>query len=226
MCPLQNVLQSKSNGVKKRYDQLIELIDEENTMEKIMQESVEFELYSNENLLLINEFIDKCRLEGKTTKLSTVDSKRFETSIKFPRINIKKFNGELTQWKSFIDTFEAAIDKSSLSVVEKFDFLKGYLLDNALKTIEGLSLTNENYPKALDVLKDRYGNVQMIISAHMIELLKLQRITSEEGVSYLRLFYEKIESHVRSLLSLDVDSKNDGALLSLIIRKGSRINIE
>ena len=133
MCPLQNVLQSKSNGVKKLYDQLIELIDEENTMEKIMQESVEFELYSKENLLLINEFIDKCRLEGKTPKLSTVDSKRFETSIKLPRIEIKKFNGELTQWKSFIDTFEAGIDKSSLSDVEKFNYLKGYLLDNVLK---------------------------------------------------------------------------------------------
>ena len=113
-----------------------------------MQESVEFELYSKENLLLINEFIDKCRLEGKTPKLSTVDSKRFETSIKLSRIEIKKFNGELTQWKSFIDTFEAAIDKSSLSDVEKFNYLKGYLLDNALKTIEGLNLTNENYPKA------------------------------------------------------------------------------
>ena len=217
MCPLQNVLQSKSNGVKKLYDQLIELVDEENTMEKIMQESVEFELYSKENLLLINEFIDKCRLEGKTPKLSTVDSKRFETSIKLPRIEIKKFNGELTQWKSFIDTFEAAIDKSSLSDVEKFNYLKGYLLGNALKTIEGLSLTNENYPKALDLLRDRYGNVQMIISAHMSELLKLQPITSEEDVSYLRLFYDNIESHVRSLLSLGVDSKNYGALLSPII---------
>ena len=211
MCPLQNVLQSKSNGVKKLYDQLIELIDEENTMEKIMQESVEFELYSKENLLLINEFIDKCRLEVKTPNLSTVDSKRFETSIKLPRIEIKMFNGELTQWKSFIDTFEAAID------VEKFNYLKEYLLDHALKAIEGLSLTNVNYPKALDLLKDRYGNVQMIIAALMSELLKLQPITSEEGVSYLRLFYDNIESHVRSLLSLGVDSKNYGALLSPII---------
>ena len=217
MCPLQNVLLSKSNGVKKLFDQVIELTDEEDTIEQVMQESIEFELYSKENLLLINEFIASCRLERKPPNSSTADSKRFETSIKLPRIEITKFNGELTKWKSFIDTFEAAIDKSSLSDVEKFNYLKGYLQDNALKTIEGLSLTNENYPKALDLLKERYGNVQMIISAHMSELLKLQPITSEEDVSYLRFFYDNIESHVRSLLSLGVDSKNYGALLSPII---------
>ena len=216
--PLQNVLQSKSNGVNKLYDRLIDLTTEEATVESIMQESIDFEIYSKENLHFINEFVNKCQLDEKKFKSSTtVEPKRFETSIKLPRIEIKRFGGELTQWKSFIDTFEAAIHKSSLSNAEKFNYLKGYLQENASKTIEGLSLTNENYPKALELLKDRYGNTQMIISAHMGELLKLQPITKEDDVSSLRLFYDEIEAHVRSLLSLGVDSKNYGALLSPII---------
>ena len=50
--------------------------------------------------------------------------------------------------------------------------------------------------KALEILEDRYGNVQSIISAHMHELLKLERIHNKDNVSALRLFYDSIESHL------------------------------
>ena len=38
---------------------------------------------------------------------------------------------------------------------------------DALQTIEGLPLTNQNYTNAKDLLKARYGNPQLIISSHM-----------------------------------------------------------
>ena len=42
-----------------------------------------------------------------------------------------------------------------------------------MNTIEELSLTNDNYIKALELLEDRYGNKQAIITAHAKNLLKL-----------------------------------------------------
>ena len=42
-----------------------------------------------------------------------------------------------------------------------------------MNTIEGLSLNNDNYAKALELLEDRYVNKQAIITAHMKDLLKL-----------------------------------------------------
>jgi hypothetical protein len=46
----------------------------------------------------------------------------------------------------------------SLSNVEKFYYLKGLLKGKAANTIEGLSMTNDNYVSAIDLIKSRYGS--------------------------------------------------------------------
>ena len=51
----------------------------------------------------------------------------------------------------------------------------------------------------------------------MNELLKLKAVTSDKDVKELRRFYDALENHIRSLLSLDVDSKSYGSLLTPII---------
>ena len=101
--------------------------------------------------------------------------------------------------------------------MEKFNYLKGYLEGAAAKTIEGISLSNENYAKALDALKARYGNKQVIISSHMQHLLNIKAVTSMNDVKGMRAIYDNLESHVRSLLSLGVDSKHYGTLLIPVV---------
>ena len=51
----------------------------------------------------------------------------------------------------------------------------------------------------------------------MNELLKISPITCDRDLEGLRSLYDTLESHTRSLLSLDVDSASYGALLSPII---------
>ena len=51
--------------------------------------------------------------------------------------------------------------KSSLN------YLKSLLEHSAAETIEGLQLTNANYDEAIKILKDRFGNQQIIINSHM-----------------------------------------------------------
>ena len=108
------------------------------------------------------------------------------TGVKLPKIKIKKFEGDITEWKSFLDTFEAAVDtKDDLTKIEKFTYLKGYLGGIALQSIEGFPLSNENYDQAFALLKERYGNKQLIISTHMNNLIKLEGVNSC-SVSQLR----------------------------------------
>ena len=81
---------------------------------------------------------------------------------------------------TFIDSFEAPADRwTNLSDAEKYNYLLSYLQKNALHTISGMRATNENYKKALDLLRYQFGNPQKIISAHINELLKLKQITSD-----------------------------------------------
>ena len=70
---------------------------------------------------------------------------------------------------------------------------------DTLNTIEGLNLTIDNYIKALELLEDRYGNKQAIITAHTKNLLKLQRVESNLDVISLRRLYDDVPAQVRSL---------------------------
>ena len=88
--------------------------------------------------------------------------------------------------------------------------------DEASHAISELSLTNGNYKEALDLLKNRYGNPHIIVSAHMSALLKLAKVESDDLYG-LRKFYDDAESNVRSLRNLGIDSKSYGSLLSTLI---------
>ena len=71
-------------------------------------------------------------------------------SIKLPKLEINKFDGEPTNWRSFIDSFEATIDNNdTLANVEKLTYLINYLVGEASSTISGLKLSSENYEVAL-----------------------------------------------------------------------------
>ena len=51
----------------------------------------------------------------------------------------------------------------------------------------------------------------------MNELLKLKQITSDRNVKAIRLFYDNIENHVRTLDGLGINSEEYGALLASAI---------
>ena len=146
------------------------------------------------------------------------DLRRHSKTVKFPSIEIKSFSGELTEWPSFLDSCEAAIHNSSeLSDVQKFIYLRSYLTDAPMKSVSGLTLTNENFRKALAILKERYGNKQAIVSTHMEKLANLRVASSDANITGLGKLFDEIESNVRSLETLGVGANSYGSLLVPII---------
>ena len=86
----------------------------------------------------------------------------------------------------------------------------------ALRSVQGLSLTEENYQAAIDLLQQRFGNQQQVISAHMDELLKIP-VCSGDKTSQLRFIYDKISVSVRGLEALGVNCSQYGSLFIPII---------
>lgn len=78
-------------------------------------------------------------------------------------------------------------------------------------------MTEANYHSAIDILQERFGRPQQIISAHMEELLKLPNCSSSERSTSLRFIYDKVSVHVRGLSSLGVASDQYGGLLIPVI---------
>ena len=138
--------------------------------------------------------------------------------VKLPKLTIKKFNGDLTKWVTFWDSFESAIHSNpTLSNVDKFSYLHSFLESTASDAIAILTLTSANYEEAIATLKRRFCNEQFIVSKHMDALLILQTVASHYDLKGLHHLYDTVESLVRGLRGLGIDSESYGQLLSSIL---------
>ena len=88
-----------------------------------------------------------------------------------------------------------------MSSIEKFNYLYSLEEGQALLVIKELALTEENYAAAIDILKKHYGNMQVVISAHMDEMLKLSDCSNGKLHDFRRV-YDKINVNVRGLQAL------------------------
>jgi hypothetical protein len=141
----------------------------------------------------------------------------FGTKPKLPKITLPRFNGDVTKWNTFWDSFNSAIHTNTdIANIDKFNYLKSLIEGPAARTIQGLTLTNSNYETAIKLLEERFGKRQQIVSAHMDELLKIPSCSSDKSQS-LRLVYDKISVHTRGLATLGISPDQYGSLLIPVI---------
>ena len=130
---------------------------------------------------------------------------------------LPKFSGEITKFKSFWDSFDSAVNKNAnLSSVDKFNYLHALLEGQAAQAIQRLTLSESNYQLAVEILHERFGKTQQIISAHMDELLKLPTCTWDKP-GQLRIIYDKIKINGRGLERLGVKAEQYGSFLIPVI---------
>ncbi|XP_042906732.2 uncharacterized protein [Parasteatoda tepidariorum] len=187
---------------------------------------------------LTNIVRSKSRLKRKIEKLSTsvispelnsnISEPKINTnirinetsSVKLPLLTIEKFSGDPADWQRFYDQFESAIDKNTgLSNVEKFNYLKTYLVGSASDAIKGFSLTNNNYVSAIETLKERFGKKTLIINSHLNKLLSLTPVEKSTDIFSLRKLFDSCQTEIRNLDSLGINQENYGALLCPILIK-------
>ena len=73
--------------------------------------------------------------------------------------------------------------------------MTGHLEGPAAECVRGFSLTSKNYIEAKKLLKDRFGNMQVIISAYIKILLKLSQLNND-NVTKLTSLYNLVESNI------------------------------
>ena len=120
-------------------------------------------------------------------------------------------------WRTFWDSYKSSVhDNNDIATVDKFNYLKSLLEGPAYRCIQGLPITASNYEGAIELLQQRFGKPQQVISAHMEELLKLPACTNDKPSS-LRYIFDKVNVHIRGLASMGVASKDYGSLLIPVI---------
>ena len=138
--------------------------------------------------------------------------------VRLPKLSIKKFNGDITKWVTFWDSYNSSIhSNSSLSDVDKFNYLVSLVESSAAEAIAGLTITAANYEEAIATLKKRFGNAQLIVSRHMDALLNVTTVSSHLDIRALRKLLDTVEAHIRGLRALGVSADSYGGLLSSLL---------
>lgn len=170
---------------------------------------------------IIGQSYEQLESEGPLTYRDSLDIlSKFdgELIVKLPKLSMKKFNGDLTKWITFWDSFSSSMHSNpSLSNVDKFNYLNSLLESTAAESIAGLTLTSVNYDEAVATLKRRFGNTQLIVSKHMDVLLNLPITNSHHNIKGLGRLYDSVEVHVRGLRALGVTAVSYGGLLTSIL---------
>lgn len=139
----KNTLSEKFEKLKTLDEAVMNfLLDKEDSdLDAEEQLSTDFSIMFKTEIIKIDSFIDK------TVKIASSErsfsSSASASNVKLPHIEIKTFDGQPSNWQTFIDSFECAIDKNdSLSPIQKLTYLKNLVEKDAASTLEG---TNNNY---------------------------------------------------------------------------------
>jgi hypothetical protein len=208
---------------EKLQDKLQELaLEDEEETNKLEEEAENYGdliLEINEASVHIEQFITTLK-NSTYSGLTTPTPIQRQITVKLPKLELPKYNGDPLKWRAFWDAFHSSIASNpSLSDIDKFNYLRCQLVGDAKSALEGLELTTTNYATAIDLLKDRFGNSQTVINAHYTALMDMNK--ASDSTNRLRFVFDNMEKHLRSLEALGEDI-NHGHFIPLIMSKFPR----
>ncbi|XP_029168338.1 uncharacterized protein LOC114938529 [Nylanderia fulva] len=179
----------------------IEMIDAEEANDRIEFEDSFYALCAKFRRLL------QCDNQSSARRGSTQSSTRVEieaiSHVRLPKINLPTFSGKYEDWFPFQDTFITIIqNNTSLSDVQRFQYLRAALTDKALDIMKPLEISGNNYDLAWSLLKERYDNKRVIIQTHVRAIFELPVITKENAID-LRQLADGASIHIRALTALN-----------------------
>lgn len=144
-----------------------------------------------------------------------VNETREHDSIKYPDISLPSFNGDLTNWIEFRDTFDALVNQTNLKPIQKFKYLKSCLSNSALEVVSSLEYAEESHSIAWQLLCERYNSPKTLVYSHLRALLYIDNVPST--ATALRSLNDNISKHVRILKGLNIPTEGWDLLIVFLL---------
>ncbi|XP_055615063.1 uncharacterized protein LOC129761367 [Toxorhynchites rutilus septentrionalis] len=195
--------------------------DEELSAVRISFETEYFQLKGS-----LTEKLDAVEVDTKRP-LSPVAPPVHSVGVRLPELKIPEFSGNFEEWTNFHDLFVTLIHTNHhLSSVQKFQYLKAVLKGEALRLVESLSVSSENYTIAWDSLRKRYDNKNLQIKQHFSALLSTNAIRKESATALSNLA-DEFDKHVCVLNKLEnCDDHWNSFLIELLSSKLDPITLK
>ncbi|GFS50860.1 integrase catalytic domain-containing protein [Trichonephila clavipes] len=210
------MLDAKSVKLKKIDEDILELMIETNCTQEAY--NIEFEAIEGYTEKMIAWQV-RVKNIMKTDALGQKDNHSLVTSssssLRLPKIQFQQFSGELTHWLRFHNQFKRIHEDENIDDGDKFQYLIQATTpkSRARDIVESFPATPENYRKAFEYLRMRFGQEDVLIQVYVRELLKLVLQNAEVNKVNLSSLYDKIEAQLRALESLLVTKDKYAAML-------------
>ncbi|KAI5756182.1 hypothetical protein M8J77_022802 [Diaphorina citri] len=115
---------------------------------------------------------------------------------KLPQLNIPMFDGSYEKFSAFKSLYDTLIhNQESLSIIEKYSYLRSLLSGPALHTIEGYPFSSDHYAIAYATLVNRFSNKRIVASNICNKLFAIKPFSSEcQLPSFLESFHVQVEA--------------------------------
>lgn len=122
--------------------------------------------------------------------------------VRLPDVKLPVFNGNLDNWLNFHDLFVSLVHASQdLSSIQKFYYLRSSLAGDALKLIQTIEISANNYTVAWNMLVDHYQNPIRLKQTYLDALFEFATL-KRESAPELHSLVEKFEANVKVLKQL------------------------
>ena len=129
-----------------KQDHQTKLKEDEHETDQLEQRLAE-ELKIEESKLKMRSELERKDVKEKTKREKDTISKR-----KLTKLEITKFKRTHLDWMQFWGQFDVEIDRSNLTPVTKFSYLKDFVNPKVRILIDGLPFTSERYNRAKIIL--------------------------------------------------------------------------
>ncbi|XP_055910900.1 uncharacterized protein LOC129945266 [Eupeodes corollae] len=139
-------------------------------------------------------------------------------SVKLPKLQLKKFDGNYHEWLSFWEQFRTAVhENGNLTSSDKFSYLESVLTGSAKNVIGGFTASGMCYEAAISLLQEQFGDVERLVDKNMQQLLSLRSVHQRTDAASLRNLYNSITSCCRTLTALQIPTHHYHVMLKTIL---------
>ncbi|GFW72013.1 integrase catalytic domain-containing protein [Trichonephila clavipes] len=168
-----------------------------------------------------DRYIEMCTRVDLKVRETVVPTETEKISFKLPKIELKKFSGEAKDFLAFWSQFQKIHNDKSIAEEDEMQYLLQFVepKSKAERLVLSFPATAENYHKAIDQLKERFGREDLLVQIYVRELLNLvmKNAVSGRTKTDLSALYDELEGKLRSLESLGRTQDKYGDFLTPLV---------
>ncbi|GFT12172.1 uncharacterized protein TNCV_219881 [Trichonephila clavipes] len=191
-----------------------QLLDTEDAVQEYLDDMEDAENYRD-------RYIEMCTRVDLKIRETVVPTETEKRSFKLPKIELKKFSGKAKDFLAFWSQFQKIHNDKGIAEEDKMQYLLQSVepKSKAERLVLSFPATAENYPKAIDQLKERFGREDLLVQIYVRELLNLvmKNAVSGRTKTDLSALYDELEGKLRSLESLGRTQEKYGDFLTPLV---------